>query len=283
MGFSGRGDACGNKIRAAPLDDDLRQRTRRGSRQHGAIGHRKRSAVARAIQAILVDLVEYRARCVGTQAAVGDVVLGRRAQQNAWFDIGGISENLRPTHRDLAGLRYDSRRKITRESRAEKHQRTAGERRDTRESQDFRELPPGRLWIVFSPNERFLSISQLGLLHVSRTFKHGKPGILRKSWIRSRALAKEEGGPFRRLHAPRKAASEAQPWCEASAFGIALRIHTVGYRIPKMGRVRLQRNPAASETRPQARCPSCKRVCSIWMMVSRAMTPMMWPSEITGI
>jgi hypothetical protein len=172
---------------------------------------------------------------VGTQAAVGDVVLGRRAQQNARFDIGGIGENLRPAHGNLAGLRYDSRREIARESGAKEHHRTTGKRGDTCERQDFRELPPGKLWIVFSRNERFLSISQLGLLHVSRTFKHGKPGILRKSWIRGRALAKEEVGPFRRLHAPRKAASEAQPWCEASAFGIALRIHTVGYRIPENG------------------------------------------------
>jgi hypothetical protein len=82
---------------------------------------------------------------VGTQAAVGDVVLGRRAQQNARFDIGGIGENLRPTHGNLARLRDDSRREIARQSRAKKHHHTTGKRSDTCERQDFRELPPGRL------------------------------------------------------------------------------------------------------------------------------------------
>ena len=66
--------------------------------------------MARAIETIFFRPVVHRAGSVRAGAAEGDIDVVGGAEEDARFDVGGISEDFEAADGDVAGLGYDARR-----------------------------------------------------------------------------------------------------------------------------------------------------------------------------
>ena len=97
--------AGGDEIVAALFERDARKRTRRWAGEHRTIGNRVHAAVAGTHDLIFFGTVEDRTRGVRADAAVSEVGVFRRPQEDARIYVRGISENFRAADGNFSRLR----------------------------------------------------------------------------------------------------------------------------------------------------------------------------------
>jgi hypothetical protein len=92
--LSARFHAHGPQFAIALLEPNPRQRPWRRSIQNGTVRSREKSVMARALEPILRRPVKYHALQMRAKAAICEISVGRRADQDAWVRRPRILKDL---------------------------------------------------------------------------------------------------------------------------------------------------------------------------------------------